>query len=167
MKSKNKELNSILQKIKIVLTDVDGVLTDCGMYYTETGLWMKKFNVRDGMGSSLLRKAGYKVGIITTDKTDIAKVRGEWLNLDYIFYGINDKKKILEQICLQERVDFENVSFIGDDVNDLTILESVGFSAAPKDAMTEIKDIVNYVCTKKGGDGAFREYANLILSAKN
>lgn len=167
MKSKNKELNSILQKIKIVLTDVDGVLTDCGMYYTETGLWMKKFNVRDGMGSSLLRKAGYKVGIITTDKTDIAKVRGEWLNLDYIFYGINDKKKILEQICLQERVDFENVSFIGDDVNDLTILESVGFSAAPKDAMDEIKNIVDYVCSKKGGEGAFREYANLILSAKS
>lgn len=167
MNSKNKELNSILQKIKIVLTDVDGVLTDCGMYYTETGLWMKKFNVRDGMGSSLLRKAGYKVGIITTDKTDIAKVRGEWLNLDYIFYGIDDKKKILEQICLKEKVDFENVSFIGDDVNDLTILESVGFSAAPKDAMAEIKNIVDYVCSKKGGEGAFREYANLILSAKN
>jgi len=167
LKIKNKKLNSILKKIKIVLTDVDGVLTDCGMYYTENGLWMKKFNVRDGMGSSLLRKAGYKVGIISTDKTDIAKARGEWLNLDYIYYGIEDKKKILDEICSKEQINYDNVAFIGDDINDSTILGTVGFSAAPKDAMAQIKNIVDYVCNKKGGDGAFREFAELILTSKN
>lgn len=158
-----KEISSKLEKIKILLTDIDGVLTDGGMYYTEDGMVMKKFFVRDGMGTTLLHKAGLQTGIISTDVSPIAKTRAERLKMDFVYTGIWEKDKTLDEICAQAKVTIENVAFIGDDVNDLAILKKVGFAACPKDASDEVKKLAHYICKKKGGNGAYREVADLIL----
>jgi YrbI family 3-deoxy-D-manno-octulosonate 8-phosphate phosphatase len=150
-------------KIKLVVTDVDGVLTDGGLYYTSEGLVMKKFNVKDGMGVRLLRENGIKNAIITTDTSDLITIRGERLKVDYVFLGIWDKKNKLLEICNSEKILPENVAFIGDDVNDNGIIDIAGFTACPNDAVDEIKDRVDLVLTKKGGEGVFREFSDLIL----
>lgn len=171
MSSKKKEITSALKsklkKIKIVLSDVDGVLTDGGMFYSNDGLYLKKFFVKDGMGSYLLKQSGFQVGIITSDHSSINKIRGERLKLDFIYIDVADKKKILDEICSNNNCKYENIAFIGDDVNDLEILKNVGFSASPKDAVIEISKIVDYICKHKGGRGAFREFADLIIANKN
>ena len=156
-----------LRKIKIVLTDVDVVLTDGGMYYTEEGLVMKKFNVKDGMGALLLAKAGYKTGIISTDINPINGIRGERLKMDFIITGTWEKLPAAKEIEASEGCLLENIAFIGDDVNDLEILKEVGFSVAPADADPEIKNIVHYISPLKGGEGIYRELTNMLLSLDN
>jgi len=163
MSPAKEKITSKIKKIKILLTDIDGVLTDGGMYYSEEGMVMKKFFVRDGMGTTLLHKAGYKTGVISTDVSPIAKTRAERLKMEFIYIGIWEKEKALEEICTQTNLSFENIAFIGDDVNDLTILNKVGFAACPKDAADDVKNISHYICKKKGGAGAYREVADLIL----
>lgn len=158
-----KEISSKLKKIKIVLSDIDGVLTDGGMYYTEDGMVMKKFFVKDGMGTTLLKKAGFLTGVISTDVSLINKTRSERLKMDFVYLGVWEKEKTLDEICTQTKLSPENVAFIGDDVNDLLILQKVGFAACPADAVDEVKKIVHYKCKKKGGKGAYREIADLIL----
>ncbi|MCK9426697.1 MAG: HAD-IIIA family hydrolase [Ignavibacteriaceae bacterium] len=158
-----KEISSKLKKIKIVLSDIDGVLTDGGMYYTEDGMVMKKFFVKDGMGAMLLKKAGFLTGVISTDVSLINKTRAERLKMDFTFLGVWEKEKTLEEICEQTKLSPENVAFIGDDVNDLQILQKVGFAACPADAVDEVKKIVGYRCKNKGGKGAYREVVDLIL----
>ena len=158
-----KEITSKIKKIKIVLSDIDGVLTDGGMYYTEDGMVMKKFFVKDGMGTTLLKKAGLLTGVISTDVSLINKTRAERLKMDFLYLGIWEKDKTLDEICEQTKLSPENIAFIGDDVNDLQILQKVGFAACPVDAVDEVKKIVHYKCKNKGGKGAFREVVDLIL----
>jgi YrbI family 3-deoxy-D-manno-octulosonate 8-phosphate phosphatase len=159
-------LNDKISKIKIVLTDIDGVLTDGGLYYTVEGLEMKKFFVRDGMGAVLLKENGLEVGILSSDKSEIATARGKRLNLELVYYGVKDKRQVLDEICFLRNVKMENLAFIGDDVNDVEALKAVGLSACPKDAVESVGSIVDYVCKKEGGRGAFRELADLILKSK-
>lgn len=153
-------------KIKVVLSDVDGVLTDGGLYYDENGMVLKKFNVKDGMGVVRLRNAGYKTGIISTDNSQIIKTRAEKLSMEFVITGCWEKNKAVMQLCNNENISLENVAFIGDDVNDIELIKIVGFSACPADAMPEVKKIVDYVCTNKGGEAAFREFAEIILKSK-
>ncbi|MFH2031608.1 MAG: HAD-IIIA family hydrolase [Bacteroidota bacterium] len=164
------ELDKILAKnlgqIKLVITDVDGVLTDGGLYYTSDGLFMKRFNVKDGMGVVLLKQAGILCGIISSDDSEIIKVRAEKLKMDFAFTGVLNKKEIMLELCAKENINPSEAAFIGDDVNDLEIISSVGLSAAPSDAIDKVKNLVDYICTKNGGQGAFREFADLILKAK-
>jgi 3-deoxy-D-manno-octulosonate 8-phosphate phosphatase (KDO 8-P phosphatase) len=152
-----------LAKIKAALTDVDGVLTDGGLYYTEDGMVQKRFQVKDGMGNHLLQKAGVKTGIITTDVTGMAKARAERMRVDYFKMGEWDKETAMREFCEEANISPEETAFIGDDVNDLGVLGAVGFSACPADAIDRVKDAVDYVCEKKGGEGAFRDLAELIL----
>ena len=159
-------LKKKLKKIKLFLTDVDGVLTDGSLYYTNDGLVMKKFQVKDGMGTRLLRDAGIKTGLISTDTSEFMKLRGERLKMDFVEIGSWDKDKIMFEICEKLSIKPENVGFIGDDINDLEILKKVGFSACPNDAVEKIKKVSDYVCTNKGGEGAYREVADLILKYK-
>ncbi len=163
-----KKFEQILQtkKIKLVITDVDGVLTDGGLYYSPEGMIMKKFNVKDGMGTRLLKEQGIKSAIITTDTSELIRIRGERIKVDYLFLGIWDKENKMKEICKLENISPENVAFIGDDVNDIGIINEVGFSASPSDAVDEIKNIVDLVLTKKGGDGVFREFADIIMKAQ-
>lgn len=152
-----------LKKIKIVVSDVDGVLTDGGLYYSADGMIIKKFNVKDGMGVVRLKKAGFITGIISTDNSDIIKSRAERLKMDFAVTGTWEKCQEMEKICEKYDCDMENVAFIGDDVNDIEIIQNVGFSAAPADSMPEILNIVDYKCSNKGGKAAFREFAELII----
>jgi len=155
-----------IKKIELVIADVDGVLTDGGLYYTSEGLSIKKFNVKDGMGVLRLREAGIKNAVITTAKSEPVKRRAETLKLDYYFEGVWDKETKLLEICKAENLLPENIAFIGDDVNDLTIIDVAGFTAAPIDAVNEVKKAVDIILSKKGGEGVFREFAELIISVK-
>jgi YrbI family 3-deoxy-D-manno-octulosonate 8-phosphate phosphatase len=155
-----------IREIKLVVTDVDGVLTDGGFYYSEEGILLKKFNVKDGMGMRLLKQEGFVTGIITTDKTSFIKARAERMKPDFLITGTWDKlgelKKKLDELSFA----LENVAYIGDDVNDIEILKAVGFSAAPSDAVNEVLEIADYVCKRGGGKGAFREFADIIIKAR-
>ena len=151
--------------IKLFLTDVDGVLTDAGMYYTENGDELKKFNTRDGMAFELLRKFGIKIGIITSEKTKIVEARANKLKTDYLYQGVLDKLSIVKEICDKENISLSNVAFIGDDINDELALENVGFPLCPQDANTKIKNIHNIkILNTKGGDGVVREAVDYLLS---
>ncbi len=154
-------------KIKLFLTDVDGVLTDAGMYYSESGDELKKFNTRDGMGLGLLQQAGIKTGIITTENTQIVERRAKKLKLNYVIQGKRDGGKLASalEICREEGIAINEVAYIGDDINCLELLSRVGLAACPADAVDAVKDIPGIrVMTKKGGEGVVRELIDSILS---
>jgi 3-deoxy-D-manno-octulosonate 8-phosphate phosphatase (KDO 8-P phosphatase) len=146
--------------------DVDGVLTDAGMYYSESGDELKKFNTRDGMGIKLLQAAGFVTAFITKEKTAIVERRGQKLVVPEVHQGVDDKLTDLTRLARKYGLTLEQVAYIGDDVNDLEALCAVGFSAAPADAMPVVLQAVHYVCTKKGGEGAVREIAELLLATR-
>ena len=153
-------------QIKLVITDVDGVLTDGGMYYSKNGEMLKKFNTRDGMGVQLLHNNKIPVIIITGEKSEIVLSRAKKLLIKEVFIGIKKKELLLPKICKKFKIKESNIACIGDDLNDLNILEQVGFSASPKDGMAIIKKKSNYVCKAKGGEGVLREIADMIISFK-
>ena len=153
-------------KIKLFLTDVDGVLTDGGMYYSETGDELKKFNTRDGMGFHLLREAGIKSGIITTENTQIVERRAAKLKVDYVYQGKNTGGKLQTamEICRKEGITLAEAAYIGDDINCYDLLCNVGMAACPADAVEKIKTIPNIkILRKKGGEGVVREFIEIIL----
>ena len=155
-----------LSKIKLFLTDVDGVLTDAGMYYSEKGDELKKFNTRDGMGLKLLQQAGIKTGFITTETTNIVTNRAKKLNIDYLYQGKRDGGKLsaAKEICESMKISLNEVAYIGDDINCKEILQNVGFAACPSDADERIKSIPNIIhLNKKGGEGCVRELVDIIL----
>lgn len=152
--------------IKLFLSDVDGTLTDAGMYYGENGNELKKFNTRDGKGFELLHRAGIKTGIITSENTKIVENRAKKLKVDFLCQGIehNGKLEVVKKICQNENILLSEVAYIGDDINCKELLQSVGLAACPLDAIQEIKDILNIIIlSKKGGDGAVREFAEYVL----
>lgn len=155
-----------LKKIKLVLTDVDGVLTDNGRYYTSSGEEFKKFNVKDGMGINLLLRNGIKTIIVTKEKSKIVKKWSIDMNVSKTIMGAVNKEQKLLEICKEFKVNPSEIMYIGDDVNDFNLLKLVGFSAVPKDGHRIVLQISDYVCTKNGGEGAFREIADLILIEK-
>ena len=150
--------------IKVFLSDVDGVLTDGGMYYTESGDEFKKFNCYDGMGMKLLQQRGYKVGILTSEDRKINRNRANKLNLDYQFHGIKNKLDFIIEFCDKENIDLSEIAYIGDDINCFDLLSKVGIAACPKNAIQKIKSIPNIIqLNSEGGYGAFREFAELYL----
>ena len=161
----NKIQNKI-KKIQIVLTDVDGVLTDGGRYYSEKGEILKKFHVRDGMGVNILLRNGIKTIIITKENSKITKKWAKDMNVTKVISGSLKKENELLKICKTFNLTPIQVAYIGDDVNDLGLLKKVGFSATTNDADNMIKEHVDYVCTKNGGNGAFREISDMIFKEK-
>lgn len=157
---------TLLRFIRLVATDVDGVLTDAGMYYTESGDELKKFNTRDGMGIKLLQKAGLITAIVTQERTKLVARRADKLAIPELHQGVMDKLSCLREMAHKYGLTLKEVAYIGDDVNDLEALRAAGFSAAPADALPPIRKSVQYVCRKKGGEGAVREIADLILAAQ-
>ena len=150
--------------IKLFLSDVDGVLTDAGMYYTEKGDEFKKFCTYDGMGFQLLQKTGVKVGILTTEDRDLNRRRAKKLGLDFDFHGAKDKLQIVKDLCAKENITLDEVAYIGDDVNCFSLLSNVGIAACPDNAVPKIKAIPNIMQLKKnGGDGVVREFVELFL----
>ena len=165
-KTSRSALLRALRRVKLLAMDVDGVLTDAGMYYSESGDELKKFNTRDGMGIKSLQAAGLVTAFITKEKTAIVERRGQKLAVPEVHQGIDDKLAALTMLAQKYGLSLEQVAYIGDDVNDLDALRAVGFSAAPADAMPSILQAVNYICAKKRGEGAVRELADLILVAQ-
>lgn len=152
-----------IKKIKLLAMDIDGVFTDAGMYYSENGDELKKFNTRDGKGIELLKKAGIKTAIITQEETNIVQKRGKKLNVDYIFQNVKDKRNSVEELIQKEALKLDEIAYIGDDLNDNEILKIVGLSATPADGIIENKKVVKYICRNKGGEGCVREFCELIL----
>jgi len=153
-------------KIKAVFTDCDGVLTDAGMYYSETGDELKKFNTRDGMGFELLRSKGIITGIISGEDTTLLRRRAEKLRVDEIHLGVKDKLAVLTGIVSKYGLDFSNIAYIGDDLNDIAVLERVGMPCCVADAVDEVRHVSRFITNVKGGYGAFREVADLVCQAK-
>ncbi|HJU05908.1 MAG TPA: HAD-IIIA family hydrolase [Nitrospiraceae bacterium] len=160
-------LHRALTRIRLLATDVDGVLTDGGMYYSESGDELKKFNTRDGMGIKLLQRAGLITALITQEETKLVARRGEKLAIPEVHQGVRDKLAVLRSIVTRHGLTLQEVAYLGDDVNDLETLKAVGFSASPADGVSSVLKVVHYVCHKKGGEGAVREVADLILSAQS
>ena len=149
--------------IRLVLTDCDGCLTDSGMYYSEDGIELKKFNTRAGIGFALLREKDIMTGIITGENVKLIQRRAEKMKVDILEMGCKDKLSVARTICQKCGIPLENVAFIGDDLNDFDLLSAIGLSCCPADAAEHIKTVVNYIAKAKGGEGVLREVAELIL----
>lgn len=148
---------------KLVITDIDGVWTDGGMYYDQTGNEWKRFNTTDSAGVLFCKYYEIPVAIVTGEDTKIVQRRAEKLKADFLFQGINDKVAVAKQLCEQLNITLTEVAFIGDDIGDYKLLKSVGYSAAPANAPDYIKEQVKFVTTKKGGEGAFREFVEYLF----
>lgn len=158
------------RRIRLVLTDNDGVLTDTGIYYGADGELFRRYSIRDGMGFELLRKAGIEAGIMTGEPSENVRSRARKLRLTHCYLGVNDKKAELVSVLAEHSLKPEEVAFVGDDVNDehvLRFLNPAGLTAAPSDAVPLITGIVHYLCREGGGRGAFREFAELLLHARS
>ena len=158
---------SLLRHIRLFATDVDGVLTDAGMYYSESGDEWKKFNTRDGMGIKLLQRAGLITAIVTQERTRLVARRAEKLAVPELHQGVMDKLSVIREMALRHGISLDQVAYIGDDVNDIEALKAVGLSASPADGLPQVLRIVRYVCQKKGGEGAVRELAEMILQSRS
>ncbi len=153
-----------LKKIKLLVLDVDGVMTDGGMYYSESGDQFKKYNTKDGMAIQQLVKNNVQTAIISSGfKAEMVKARAELLGIQYCYVGREPKIDILKQHCDTLNIGLENVALIGDDVNDLEMIRSIGFSACPKDAVNSVKSNVDVVLSLKGGEGCVREFIDTFL----
>ena len=161
-----------MKDIKLFLTDVDGCLTDGGMYYTSDGDVMKRFCVYDGMGMACLQQAGIPCGILTSENSPIVKARAEKLKLQYLYLGVGSKVnpncltklQAAQQICDELGITLKEVCFVGDDINDVELLSAVGFPCCPPNARPEVKAIPGIrVLTTPGGHGAIREVTDGIL----
>ena len=152
-----------MKKIKLFLSDVDGVMTDAGMYYTQNGDELKKFNTHDGMAFNLLKNAGIKTGIITTETTSIVERRAAKLKVDYLYQGAGFTGKLAAalEICQKEGITLNEVAYIGDDINCIPLLEKVGIAACPANATKKVKAIIGIIqLSRNGGDGAIREFVD-------
>jgi YrbI family 3-deoxy-D-manno-octulosonate 8-phosphate phosphatase len=155
------------RNVRLLCVDVDGVLTDAGMYYGPDGEVLKKFNTRDGMGLARVREVGIAVAIVSREQSAIVHARAAKLRIEDVLTGVLDKRAALDSLCQRFGVAAEQVAFIGDDVNDLPALECVGLACAVADAMEPVKAVAHYVTQKRGGDGAVREVCELLIAARN
>lgn len=152
--------------IKLLLSDIDGTLTDGGMYYSENGDEQKRFNTRDGMGMGMLREKGIKVGIITSEDRQLNQRRADKLKLDFFYQGKKNggKLAVAREICQKMGISMQEVAYIGDDVNCIELLSAVGMAACPADADSRVKAIPGiHVMTKKGGEGCVREFCEMLM----
>lgn len=152
--------------IRVFLCDCDGTLTDGGMYYLESGQQFKKFSVADGIGFELLKEAGIKTGVLTGEVTPIVEHRAKRLKMDYLYQGCRPQGKLeaLKEICAKENIGLENVAYVGDDLNDLPVLECVGFKGCVANAHPHLKALPGIVVSpKNGGEGGVRALIDLWL----
>ena len=149
--------------IQWIVLDVDGVLSDGTLFYTSTGEELKAFSVKDGLGLTAARKSGIKLAIITARISPMVERRAKELHFDELLMGYANKTEALRTLCKKYQIDLDSVAYMGDDLNDYMGMELAGFKACPSDAADEIKEIVDYISTKKGGEGAFRDVMQYIL----
>ena len=151
------------KNIKLIATDIDGVWTDAKMHYTEDGEYMKSFSTYDGMATALLKSKKIEIAILTSENSQIVKSRAKKLGIKYVYINENEKLFRIKYLCNRLNITSDEVAYIGDDVNDLEILKYVGLSAMP--CTSPILDVFNpdYITKRVGGNGAFREFSDLII----
>jgi 3-deoxy-D-manno-octulosonate 8-phosphate phosphatase (KDO 8-P phosphatase) len=160
-------LRARLERIRLVVMDVDGTMTDGSMYYSKDGEEYKRFYVRDGLGITMLHKAGIKTAIMTAENTPIIEQRAKRLQIPIVIQGCKEKKQAFEKLAKQENLSFDEIAYIGDDVLDEAPLRIAGVSCCPCDAHPIILEIVNLILPSPGGRGAIRDLCDHILMAKN
>jgi YrbI family 3-deoxy-D-manno-octulosonate 8-phosphate phosphatase len=156
----------LLKRVRALVLDVDGVLTDGGMYYGPNGEGLKRFHVKDGMGLRLVLEAGIAVALISGEASEILRRRAEKLKIADVFIGVEDKLKTLEGFLAARKIAFEDVAYVGDDVNDLPPMGKVGLPVAVADAVPTVRKAAKWVTSRRGGDAAVREVCDVILSAR-
>lgn len=149
-----------LKNIKLFVTDCDGVLTDGGMYYFDNGITGKKFNCHDGEGFNILKKNKVQTAIISGDNSKSLELRNSKLKCDFLIMGSKNKLADLKKICLECNIELSNVLYVGDDLNDIEVMQFVGFSCCPHDALDDVKKIATFIADTKGGLGVIREIVN-------
>ena len=159
-------LNEKAKKIKLVGTDIDGVWTDSKIYVTPDGEWMKAFSTYDGMATAMLKEKGIIVAILTGENSDVVIARSEKLQIDEVYVDEHEKLKRLTYLTKKYDITMDEVAYIGDDVNDLEVLKAVGFSALAGNSPIQDQFTPDYITTRHGGNGAFREFADIILNAQ-
>lgn len=160
------EARSRLAQVKLLALDVDGVLTDGGLYYTESGEELKKFNVKDGLGLKLVMQAGIEVAIITTSTTPVTQHRAKKLGIPHVYLGAEDKLSVLIELCDRLGISLEQVAFVGDDIVDLPILKSIGCPITVADGMAQNKQHALLITELAGGQGCVREVCEWLLSVR-
>lgn len=148
---------------KLILTDIDGVWTDGGMYYDATNVELKKSNTYDSAGVLFAHNLHIPVGIITGENTQIVQRRADKLKVDYCYLGVKDKLSIVQNLCKELSITLSQVAYIGDDLNDMDVLSKVGFAGVPVSAPEYVKQLANVPLSKKGGEGVFREFVEVII----
>ncbi len=148
---------------KLILTDIDGVWTDGGMYYDTTGNELKKFNTYDSAGVLFAHHLGIPVGILTGENTSIVQRRAEKLKVDYCFLGVKNKVEVATELCNKLAISLKDVAYIGDDLNDIQLLKLVGWAGVPASAPSYVRPLSNLTLSKKGGEGVFREFIEAII----
>ncbi len=156
-----------LKLIKLLILDVDGVLTDGKIIYNDRGEEIKAFDVKDGHGIKLLMRSGIEIALITGRESEVVLHRARDLGIEQVYQKVTNKMEVYEKILNDKKLEGENVGFVGDDLVDIPVLKRVGFSAAVLDAVSEVKEIADYIASKKGGGGAGREICELLLKAQN
>ena len=151
---------------KLILTDIDGVWTDGGMYYDQTGNEWKKFNTSDSAGVLFAHRLNIPVGIITGEETHIVARRSNKLRVDYLFQNTKDKLAVAQSLCEELHITLKDVAFIGDDLGDINLLKQVGFAGVPASAPDYVKVLGNVPLSKKGGEGVFREFVEKIIGSE-
>lgn len=148
---------------KLILSDIDGVWTDGGMYYDQNGNELKKFNTYDSAGVLLAHRFRIPVGIVTGEDTNIVSRRGEKLKVDYLFQGVKDKVAVVTKLVKDLNIPLEEVAYIGDDINDVDLLRAVGYAGVPASAPFYVRELANVPLCKCGGQGVFREFVERLL----
>ncbi len=156
-----------LEKIELLVMDVDGTLTDSAMYFSRNGEELKRFSTRDGMGINLLHLAGIQTAILTSELSEIVTARAKKLGIKHVVLGSKNKKYALTELGVKLGMTFQKIAYIGDDVNDIPPIKLAGVSACPADSVPLVKEVADYICVANGGNGAVREFAEMILTAQN
>ena len=156
----------LCRRVEIILSDVDGVLTDGGIWYDNQGVELKQFHIRDGLGIKLWQRAGFRFGVLTARSSHIVKLRASELAVDFVRQGFEEKLPVTMEILRELQLAPENACFIGDDLTDLPVMRHVGLGVAVADAASEVRSAAGYVTRLPGGRGAVREVVETILKAK-
>ena len=162
-----KDLKETASNIKLLVFDVDGVMSDGSITYDENGIEYKTFNAKDGHGLAKMLKYGFLTAVITGRKNGTVERRAQDLRFSEVYQGVKNKLPILDAIMQKYELDFSQVSYMGDDEPDIPVLEKVAIAACPSDAVDRVKNICNFVSSKEGGKGAVRELCDFIFNSQN
>ncbi len=165
-KLSREELIERLKTIKLLSLDVDGVLTDGGLYYSDDGQHMRRFNVKDGLGMQLVARSGVEVAIVSSGTMPSIRHRGETLGIQHVFTAVKDKLETVIGLCGELGIDLADVVHVGDDLNDMSLMERIGCPITVGDAVGEVRDISVFVTERTGGQGAVREICDMIVGSR-